>query len=155
MQQIMQVLQQQEGFSKLTAAQQNQLCMQLFLKSQQHQLIQQQQQAAAAAAAAVASMPQQTTPAGTPAAQNLTPRSASAEPQVGAQQPVVSMAGPSATGHPAAAAAFQRSTSQTGEAPSNWSSDTSPATSGVCSWSRMDFPLSRLLLCSIHTRNEC
>ena len=55
------------------------------------------------------------------------------EPQapVGGGQPVVCMAGPSSTG---SAAAFQRSVSQPGgEAPAatNWSADTSPATSGI------------------------
>ena len=129
MQQLMQVLQQQEGFAKLSAVQQQQLCMQLFLKQQQHHLMQQQQAAAAAAAAAggnpAAALPQQAT---TAAPQNLSPRSGSVEPQapLGGGQPV-SMAGPNPTGHPA----YQRSTSQPGgELPANWSSDTSPATSG-------------------------
>ena len=131
MQQLMQVLQQQEGFARLTTAQQQQLCMQLFLKQQQHHVMQQQQAAAAAAAAAgnpVGTMPQQPNAA----AQNLSPRSASVEPQapVGGQ-PVVSMATPSSTG---STAAFRRSVSQPGgEAPAatNWSADTSPATSGT------------------------
>ena len=128
MQQLMQVLQQQEGFAKLTAMQQQQLCMQLFLKQQQHHLMQQQQAAAAAAAAAGGNPAGQLPQANAAAPQNLSPRSGSVEPQapVGGGQPV-SMTGPSPTGHPA----YQRSTSQPGgEVPANWSSDTSPATSG-------------------------
>lgn len=125
MQQLLQVLQQQEGFSRLSPAVQQQLCMQLWIKQQQH--IIQQQQAAAASAGTIpqhpGAMPQQTP-------QNLSPRSASTEPQAPvAGQPVVSMSGPNNTGHPA----FQRSVSQPGGEASaaNWSSDTSPATSGI------------------------
>ncbi len=46
MQQLMQVLQQQEAFSKLSPQQQQQLCLQLFMKQQQqHHLLQQSQAA--------------------------------------------------------------------------------------------------------------
>ena len=136
MQQLMQVLQQQEGFAKLTAVQQQQLCMQLFLKQQQHHLMQQQQAAVAAAGGNPgAALPQQANAAAQP--QNLSPRSGSVEPQVpvGGGQPVT-MAGPNPTGHPA----FQRSTSQPGETPANWSSETSPATSGDNSRHFLPFP---------------
>ena len=127
LQQLMQVLQHQEGFARLQPAHQQQLCMQLFVRQQERVMMQQQQAAAAAAAAVenlVAAMPQQPT---TVAPQNLSPRSASVEPRAPLGQPVVSMAGPNATGN----VAFQRSVSQPGgEAPANWNTDTSPATSG-------------------------